>query len=310
MVVTWHFRRGSIPRFEPFIIFVMALGSALFAHITRRFSRRLERLRRATETISLRDLAVRVPVEGRGSVADLANSFNRMMERLDAQEKARRQFFADVAHELRHPLAILMGRLESIQDGVLPLDEEQVLLLHDMAIGLKRVVSDMSDLSLADVGQLKLHLSPVNISELVEQLQINLEPVAEDLGITLWSQVEKDMPPLNADADRLREVLVNLLTNALQHTPAGGKIQLTVERGDSNAILQVSDTGLGIDAVDLPHVFERFYRADKSRSRATGGTGLGLAIVKSLVELHGGTVEVQSTSGKGSKFTITVPLSK
>jgi signal transduction histidine kinase len=300
----WHYKGGILRKYEPLIIVFLYLGSVLFAYVTGRFTRRLERLRSAAEQINLRDLTVHVPVEGADSVAGLARSFNKMVDRLASQERARRQFFADVAHELRHPIAILMGRLESIQDGVLPLDNEQILLLYDTTLGLRRLVSDINVLSLAEVGQLTLHLTHVNVFDLIEQLQGNMEPVAEDLGITLSSCVEKGMPPLCADADRIRQVLVNLLTNALQHTPRGGGVELRAQHNGNEVIFQVIDNGIGIDSSDLPYLFERFYRTDKSRSRAKGGSGLGLAIVKSLVELHGGTVQVESSLGRGCNFKV------
>jgi signal transduction histidine kinase len=300
----WHYKNGALRMYEPSIFGILFAGSGLFAYVTGRATRRLDRLRLATERINLHDLTAHVPVEGKDSVAGLARSFNKMVDRLASQERARRQFFADVAHELRHPIAILMGRLESIQDGVLPLDNEQILLLYDTTLGLRRLVSDINVLSLAEVGQLTLHLKNVNVFDLIEQLQGNMEPVAEDLGITLTSSAEKDMPWLYADADRIRQVLVNILTNALQHTQRGGSVGLRAQHNGNEVIFQVSDNGVGIDPSDLPYLFERFYRTDKSRSRAKGGSGLGLAIVRSLVELHGGTVQVESSLGRGTKFTV------
>lgn len=305
---TWYDKGGIVHQHLPLILVILSGGSALFAYFTSRITRRLERLSRAAEQLNLSDLTVRVPVEGRGSVASLARSFNRMVDRLEAQERARRQFFADVAHELRHPLAILMGRLESIQDGVLPLDNEQILLLHDMAIGLKRLVSDINDLSLADVGQLTLHPSLIKVSDLIEELQAIMEPVAEERGITMSSNVTIDMPHLFVDEDRIRQVLINLLTNALNNTPRGGHVELSAEFRGDEGIFQVTDNGTGIALSDLPYLFERFYRAEKSRSRARGGSGLGLAIVRSLVELHGGRVQVESSLGSGSVFTVYLPL--
>lgn len=308
VVGTWHYKGGVDRVYEPLLMLALVASSAVAAYVTIRFTRRLNRLRQAVEKINLRDLAVHVPMEGTDAVAALAQSFNRMVDRLASQERVRRQFFADLTHEIRHPIAILMGRLESIQDGVLPLDNEQILLLHDMVIGLKRLVTDMNDLSLADVGQLSLHLAPVNVWGIIEQLQLNMEPVAEDLGITLSSQVVMDMPRVYADGDRLRLVLTNLLTNALHYTSHGGYVKLTAQYDDNYAIFQVSDNGSGIDPSDVRHLFERFYRADKSRSRAKGGSGLGLSIVRSLVELHGGAVHVESSIGKGSQFTVRLPL--
>lgn len=311
VVVVWHYKGGAErSTYEPLLLLILLFTSFMGAYVTLRFTRRLNRLRNAVEQINLRDIAVHVPSEGTDAVAALAKSFNQMVDRLDAQERVRRQFFADLTHEIRHPIAILMGRLESIQDGVLPLDNEQVLLLHDVVIGLKRLVNDMNDLSLADIGELSLRPAPVDVVDLVDQLQGNMEPVAESLGITLSSDVVMDMPRVYADTDRLRQVLVNLLTNAFHHTPPGGHVELTVHHDTISAIFRVKDTGTGIDPSDIPHLFERFYRADKSRSRGQGGSGLGLSIVRSLVELHGGTIRVESYIGKGSQFTIVLPISR
>ncbi|MDA8343932.1 MAG: ATP-binding protein [Thermaerobacter sp.] len=305
LIAGWWHSAGRVS-WQPAVFFVLALGSAIFAYVTARFTRRLDRLRRATEQINLRDLSVRVDVEGGDSVAALAMSFNRMVDRLAAEERSRRQLFADVAHEIRHPLAVLKGRIESIQDGVLPMDSEQVLLLHDAVIGLTRLVGDLRDLSLVDVGQLSLHLSEVDVAGLLQQLRESLDPVAEDKGITL-TDTAHGMPTLRADADRLRQVMLNLLTNALHYTPSDGRVDVTARAVGAQAILEVSDTGSGIDPESLPHIFERFYRADKARARESGGTGLGLAIVRSLVELHGGDVTAVS-SPAGSRFTVRLPL--
>lgn len=308
VVATWHVRGAQGQRHDPILLVILVLSTAAVGFVTMRFTRRIHRLRRAVEQISLRDLTTRVSLEGHDAVSALAQSFNHMVDRMDAQERVRRQFFADLTHEIRHPIAILLGRLESIQDGVVPLSEEQVLYLHDMTLGLKRIVTDMSDLSLADVGQLSLHLAPVDVKELVAQIQGNLEPVAEDAGLSLTSEVEDALPPIMADGDRLRQVLTNLVTNAFHHTAPGGQVALTAKRDADAAVFEVVDNGSGIAPEDLPHLFERFYRADKARSRTKGGSGLGLAIVRSIVEVHGGSVDVASSLGQGSHFTVRIPI--
>ena len=309
MVGTWHYRQGADRPYEPILMLLLVFTSAAVAHFTMRFTRRLHRLRNAVEQINLRDLTAHVTMQGHDAVASLAQSFNRMVDRLDSQERARRQFFADLTHEIRHPIAILLGRLESIQDGVVPLDQEQILHLYDTTLGLKRIVTDMNDLSLADVGRLSLHISTIDARAMVEELQDNLGPVAEGMDLHLVSEVHSELPLLQGDADRLRQVMTNLLTNAFHHTPAGGTIVIEAEADSECMIIRVIDTGVGIAPSDLPHLFERFYRADKARSRAKGGSGLGLSIVRSLVELHGGTVQVESKLGQGSRFTLKLPLS-
>jgi two-component system, OmpR family, sensor histidine kinase BaeS len=295
----WRFR----------VIFpAVAVAAATGVLTARRIIRPLTRLEQAVERIGLNDLSMRAPVEGDWEVAALAQAFNRMAGRLEAQERVRRQLFADVAHELRHPLAVLKGRLDLMQDGVVALDPEQVLHLQDMVISLGRLVGDLRDLSLAEVGSLSLNLAPVDMGALIADLVENMEPVATEKQIALVADVAPGMPPVTADADRIGQVLVNLLANALQYTPLGGRVDVRSWAEGAQLAIQVRDTGPGIAPADLPHVFDRFYRADKARTRTTGGSGLGLAIVNSLVRLHGGTVAAESELGKGSCFTVRLPL--
>lgn len=273
-----------------------------------RITRSLRHLRDAAHHLDLRDLSSRVPVEGKDEIAELASTFNLMSERLEAEERSRRQLLADVAHELRHPLAVMKGRLDLMQEGKVPVDDEALLPLQDEVIRLTRLVGDLRDLSLAEVGGLSLHLAPLDLGALLDTLLVNLEPVASAKEIRLTADVAPDLPPVLADPDRIRQVLVNLLSNALQYTPEGGAVTVTASGGEAHVKVAIADTGPGIAPEDLPHVFNRFYRADKSRSRATGGSGLGLAIVRSLVELHQGHVAVESTLGQGTCFTVTLPV--
>jgi len=270
---------------------------------------RLSRLTHAAETINLRDLQARVPVEGQDEVAALARAFNRMLDRLAAEERVRRDLFADVAHELRHPLAVLRARLESMQDGVVPIDGEQVLHLQDMVIALARLVGDVRDLSLADIGQLSLTLADVDVAALLAELRDNLEPLAQADGVELTADIAVDLPHIQGDADRIRQVVVNLLSNALQHTPRGGSVAVRARATGQYVAIEVIDTGVGIQPNSLRKVFDRFYRADPSRTRdgAAGGTGLGLAIVRGLVEAHGGAVWAASRPGQGSTFIVRLP---
>lgn len=268
---------------------------------------RLSRLEDAVERLDLRDLSLRVPVEGDDEVAALARAFNRMVDRLAVEEDVRRQLFADMAHELRHPLAVLKGRLDMMQDGVAPLDQEQLLHLQDAVIALTRLVGDVRDLSLAEVDRLSLNMAPADLTRLVTDVLENMEPVAADRGIALATELAPALPPVTADADRLRQVLVNLLANALHYTPGGGRVTVRTWAEQDSVHVAVSDTGPGIAPEDLPHIFDRFYRADRARTRSSGGSGLGLAIVRSLVTLHGGTVGAESTPGSGTCITVTLP---
>jgi signal transduction histidine kinase len=297
----WNFR---------LLFAALPVAGAAGVFTARVITRRLNRLYDAVERLDLRDLSLRVPVEGNDEVAALARAFNRMVDRLAAEERVRRQFFADVAHELRHPLAVQKGRLEMMQDGLVPLNAEQILRLQDGVITLTRLVDDVRDLSLAEVGRLSLNLAPLDVGELIADLVDSMEPVAADKQIALVADVAPVLPKVDADADRIRQVLVNLLANALHYTPPGGRVAVRAWADGQAVTVQVSDTGPGIAPADLAQIFDRFFRADKARSRATGGSGLGLAIVRSLVALHGGTVRAESSPGAGSTFVVTLPVGR
>ncbi len=271
---------------------------------------RLRRLRDAVEGLDLKDPTQRVPVEGSDEVAVLAEALNRMAGRLQAEERVRREFFADAAHELRHPIAVLQARLEAIQDGVVPLDMEQVLGLEDLTLVLARLVGDLRDLSLADVGQMALALETVNVSDLAQELAETLAPLAQGKEISMTVDLPKAPLQVSADRGRLRQVLLNLLANALHYTPAGGRVEIRVSSAGGEVRVRVADTGPGIAPEDLAHVFDRFYRTDRSRSRETGGSGLGLAIARSIVEMHGGRISAASVPDQGSAFTVSLPAAK
>lgn len=286
---------------------VLAAGAGVWA--AERITRPLGRLRDAARQLGLRDLSLRVPVEGDTEVAELAAAFNRMAERLEAEDRARRQLLADVAHELGHPLSVLRGRLELMQDGIQAPTPEALVTLQDEVVRMSRLIGDLRDLSLADAGALSLRLRPVRLEEVVDPLLANLEPVAAGRRIALERDVAPGLPVLEVDPDRIRQVLVNLLSNALRYTPEGGRVTLRAWQHGSEVRIEVADTGPGIDPADLPHVFERFYRADPARTRsAGGGTGLGLAIARSLVHLHGGRIWAENRPEGGSRFTVALPL--
>jgi two-component system, OmpR family, sensor histidine kinase BaeS len=273
-----------------------------------RIARPVRYLRDAAAQLGLRDLSKRVPAEGADEIGELARTFNRMCDRLEAEERSRRQLLADTAHELRHPLAVLQGRLDLLLDGKEEPSLEALMPFQEEVTRMTRLVGDLRDLSLAEVGQLSLRVAKVDVGAQVASLVANLEPVAEAKEIGLTSDMAEDLPVIPGDPDRIRQVILNLLTNALQYTPAGGNVAVRAWAEDGWLRLQVSDTGPGIDPADLPRIFDRFYRGDKSRARATGGSGLGLAIVRSLTELHGGRVEVESNPGSGTTFVVHLPI--
>jgi signal transduction histidine kinase len=251
-----------------------------------------------------------VTVSTRDEIGELGHAFNSMADGLARLEQLRRNMTTDVAHELRTPLSNIRGYLEALQDGVTQPSPAVIDSLHDEAMLLTRLVNDLQELALAEAGQLKLVLHPTVPEQVVSQVVDVMQPTAASKGLTLRTDLQTDLPPVMADSGRMAQVLQNLVNNAMTHTPAGGQITVTA-RADAPAgqvQLSVRDTGIGIAPEHLPHVFDRFYRVDQSRTRATGGAGLGLAIVKQLVEAHGGRVWAESTPDQGSTFSFTLPV--
>jgi two-component system OmpR family sensor kinase/two-component system sensor histidine kinase BaeS len=263
----------------------------------------------AADAMAEGDLSVRTPEQGPGEFRRLARSFNRMAEELERAEHRRRNLTADVAHELRTPLHILQGNLEGILDGVYEASPEQIQAMLEETHLLTRLIDDLQTLSQAEAGQLSLQMERVDIGELLMDVNTSFSGLAEAEEIRL--QVELPETPLfvSADAGRLDQVLSNLVANALRHTPPGGRITLAAEPTPTAVRLSVSDTGEGIPAEDLPYVFDRFWRGDRARTRATNaGSGLGLAIARQLVRAHGGKIMVVSAAGQGTTFVIELPV--
>ncbi|GAA3894988.1 HAMP domain-containing sensor histidine kinase [Streptomyces lacrimifluminis] len=252
------------------------------------------------------DLGRRVPVSGRDEIAQLGGAFNRMADSIQAGEERQRRLTGDIAHELRTPLANLRGYLEALRDGVVEPTPELLDSLHREALLQQRIVDDLQDLALAEAGALTYHPADVDLRDVLEAGRRAHHAQAEAAGVAL--RVEAPAPVhVTADADRLRQVVGNLVGNALRATPAGGSVTLTVVPRGELAVVEVRDTGKGIAAADLPHLFDRFWRADASRGRATGGSGLGLSIARQIVTDHRGTIDVRSAVGVGTTFTIVLP---
>ncbi|WP_070120275.1 sensor histidine kinase [Bacillus marinisedimentorum] len=268
----------------------------------------LNRLMSAAERIGKGETDHKVTVESRDEFQDLAGSFNDMSEALARNEEARRALVADVAHELRTPLAILSGRLESIQEGAIEADEKTILQMSDEVYRLSRLVQDLQQLTLAEAGKLTLNLEPVEPGTLIRNVVEHFKWAADEKGISLHFDEGNEIPLLNLDADRITQVVVNLVGNALRHTPEDGDVSISLYHTNKEVTIEVLDTGPGIEEELLPHIFERFYRTDSARTRNDGGTGLGLSIAKGFVEAHGGTLTVSSKKGKGTSFFAVLPL--
>ncbi|NUT53989.1 MAG: HAMP domain-containing histidine kinase [Saccharothrix sp.] len=264
--------------------------------------RPIRALTAATQRMGTGDREVRVTA-AKGEIGELARSFNAMSARVADTERQRQALVGDVAHELRTPLSTVTGWLEAAQDGVAATDQRLVALLLEESLVLQRLVDDLHDLAQADAGTLRLHPEPMDAADVVEQV---VAAHAADRSVAVAARTEGELF-LVADPVRLRQAVENLVTNAIRYTPEGGSVSVTA-RLDGGVVIEVADTGVGIAPDDLPHVFDRFWRADKSRSRTTGGSGLGLAITRHLVEAHGGTVTAVSEPGRGSTFRIALPV--
>ena len=279
--------------------------------ISRTVAAPLARLAAAARGIAARDWTQRVKVGGAAEIADVSRAFNDMADSLALGEMKRRNLMADVAHELRTPLTVVQGNLRALLDGVYPLETREIATLYDQTRLLSRLVDDLRELALAESGQMPLNPQSTDAVRVARDVAVTYAAAADAQQIRLHVEAPDDMPKVRADADRLAQVLQNLVTNALRHTPAGGEITvgLTVaaQQPDKSIRIQLRDTGEGIDAEDLPHVFERFYRGDPSRARSSGGTGLGLSIARTLVEAMGGRIGVDSVRGQGSTFWFTLP---
>jgi two-component system sensor histidine kinase BaeS len=273
----------------------------------RRMVRPVRSLTRAAQRMASGDRSARVRAKGRDELARLGDAFNVMAESVVATEQQRKAMVSDIAHELRNPLANVRGYLEGVGDGVVNLNGALVDSLLEETMLLQRLIDDLQDLALADAGRLRVHPQPLDAVELAEQVVTAEQPHALAGGVSL-AVVAGGAAPVLADPVRLRQALGNLVANALRYTPPGGTVAVRVDHTATGVTFAVADTGTGIEAEHLPHLFDRFYRADVSRSRETGGSGLGLAIVRHLAEAHGGRVSVESTVGVGSTFTLVLPV--
>jgi signal transduction histidine kinase len=284
---------------------------AMSAYLSRRIAGPIVRLAGAARDVAAGHRGVRVDTPALGTeFADLTASFNAMAEQLESVETTRRRLLADLAHEMRTPVATLDAYLEGLEDGVVTIDTDTIAVLRAQTARLGRLAEDVTAVSRAEEQRLDLHLENVSAAELAHAAANTFRDRYDAKGVELVTTTDEALPRIRVDRERIGQVLGNLLDNALRHTSEGGRVTLVARAGrDGRAVeLTVSDTGTGIPAEHLPHVFERFYRVDRARDRTHGGSGIGLTIAKALIEAHGGTLTGRSDgAGRGSTFTMTVP---
>ena len=293
-------------------LFIAALGGGALALIlaillARTLTQPLRELTVAIRAMSQGSLQQHVTVRSQDELGELATSFNQLSADLHRANQARQQMTADIAHDLRTPLSIIIGYLEALHSGVLDSSPARIEAMYTEARHLQHLVEDLRTLSLADAGTLTLHRQSLSPQALLERAANTYQLSAQQKNIDLQVQVDANIPDLQIDPERMAQVLGNLLSNALRYTPTGGRITLTAKRSAGPVQLQIQDTGVGIAPEARPHIFDRLYRGDAARTEATGESGLGLAIAKSIVEAHGGTIVVDSEVGRGTTFTITLP---
>jgi signal transduction histidine kinase len=294
-------------------VLALALGSLFFFQVTAP----VRALTKAIAAVAGGDLSQRVAVKSKDEIGQMATAFNTMAAELQRAEALRRNLVADVAHELRTPLSLVRGNLEAMLDGLYEMNRENVAAVHDETLVLARLVDDLRDLALAEAGRLELEVDDVDVGDLVLRVTDTFRAQAAQQAIALRAELPDATLFTRGDEQRLRQVLTNLLSNALRYTPAGGQVRIAASlvtddhrpgvSPQAEIRVAVSDTGEGIPAEELPNLFERFYRTDKSRARSSGGSGLGLSIARQLVEAHGGRIWADSQPGVGSTFTFAVP---
>jgi len=278
--------------------------------LSRTLTRPIRELTRATHAVSEGDLSQQVPVRSNDELGELAQAFNRMSSELSRSVNARKQMTADVAHELRTPLSLILGHAEAVHDGVLPPTPENFEIIREEATRLEHLVNDLRVLSLADAGELSINLQLVEPQRLLQDVVSTYQYQAQRKNVTLELELDAPLPTIEVDPGRMTQVLTNILDNALRHTPEGGKIVLSAREVGHQIELAIQDSGPGLRPQELQRIFDRFYRTDTSRQRdgsVPGGSGLGLAIAKSIVQAHGGQLSAESEAGKGLKVIITLP---
>jgi signal transduction histidine kinase len=272
--------------------------------LAQRFINPLADVIAAARAVADGTLSTRVPVRGPGDLRALTDSFNHMADALERSDRERRAMLTDIAHELRTPLTVMRGRLEGIVDGVYPADVAHIAPVLEETYTLERLVDDLRTLTLAEARQLHFDLRPVDLGELAERAASLFDAEAQEKRVALAVKIEAGLECVSADPQRLAQVIGNLLSNALRYAPEGGRIELLVRRVTDGVELCVADDGPGVPEADLPRIFDRFWRGDKARTRATGGAGLGLAIARQLVEAQGGALSAHNNSAGGLSVSL------
>jgi len=294
------------------VLAAMLAALALSFLFSRRVVAPVITMSHATQRIADGHYDERVQAIGEDELSQLATRFNQMADKLDQVESMRRRLIGDVSHELRTPLTAIKGSMEGLMDGVLPANNETFQQIHAEADRLNRLVDDLQELSRVEAGAYQLDFRSLEVSSLVQTVTKRLVSKAESKRISLDFELTPDLPPVLADEDRAIQILTNLTGNALQYTPENGKVTISAKRVNDDVQFSVHDTGIGIPPEHISHIFDRFYRVDKSRSRQSGGgSGIGLTIARALVEAHGGRIWVESEGHeKGSTFNFTLPVAK
>jgi signal transduction histidine kinase len=287
---------------------VIALLLGIF--LSRTLTRPIRELTQATHAVSEGDLSQQVPIRSNDELGELAKAFNKMSSELSRSVNARKQMTADIAHELRTPLSLILGHAEAVHDGVLPPSQENFEIIREEAERLEQLVNDLRILSLADAGELSITLQIIEPGRLLQEVAAIYQYQTQRKNISLDLEVDSPLSNIEVDPGRMTQVLTNILDNALRHTPEGGRIVLSAKEVSDQIELAIQDSGAGLKAEDLERVFDRFYRTDSSRQRDgdfPGGSGLGLAIARSIVQAHGGQLSAESETGKGLKVIIRMP---
>ena len=291
---------GLVAALVLFVVFILVVGRV--AREFRRAAEPLADLIEASGRVEAGELDVQVPERGRREVRGLTRAFNAMSSRLSATERERRRLLAEVSHELRTPLTVIQGNVEAMLDGVYPADREHLERIRAETRQLERLIDDLRTVSLAETGQLPLQREPTDVDALAREVAKAFEADAQAAGVDLLIDVPADLPELEVDGRRIRQVISNLVANALRHTPSGGKVTVSAAASGSGVRLEVADTGVGMSKDVVEHAFERFWRSGDS-----AGAGLGLAIVRDLITAHGGTVAIESQPGEGTRVTVDLP---